>query len=195
MLLTQQARLQRLDERRAVVRVAGTWIGMVQSRLPLLEKAMETALGSPRQITLEASDKDERAEATPSPSTAPGPAASAPFAPKADAMRPEPVVAVATPIPAPTPVPAASDSAGAVEEVPPLPPQPAEVAAPTPTPRADRPDASAGIPTPAADAQVAPEKGEKPQTRAEDRLLEESTTLLADFFNGQVIALEPQDED
>jgi DNA polymerase-3 subunit gamma/tau len=54
MLLSQQAQLLRLDERRAVVRVAGTWMAMVQSRLPLLEKAVAGALGSPRQVTLEA---------------------------------------------------------------------------------------------------------------------------------------------
>ncbi|MEA5414358.1 DNA polymerase III subunit gamma/tau [Synechococcus sp. BA-132 BA5] len=54
MLLSQQAQLLRLDDRRAVVRVAGTWMAMVQSRLPLLEKAVERALGSPRQLSLEA---------------------------------------------------------------------------------------------------------------------------------------------
>ncbi|MCP9836467.1 DNA polymerase III subunit gamma/tau [Cyanobium sp. N.Huapi 1H5] len=54
MLLSQQAQLLRLDERRAVVRVAGTWMAMVQSRLPLLEKAVASALGSPRQVSLEA---------------------------------------------------------------------------------------------------------------------------------------------
>ncbi len=54
MLLSQQAQLLRLDERRAVVRVAGTWMAMVQSRLPLLEKAVASALGSPRQLSLEA---------------------------------------------------------------------------------------------------------------------------------------------
>jgi DNA polymerase III subunit gamma/tau len=54
MLLSQQAQLLRLDERRAVVRVAGTWMAMVQSRLPLLEKAVTSALGSPRQVSLEA---------------------------------------------------------------------------------------------------------------------------------------------
>jgi DNA polymerase-3 subunit gamma/tau len=56
MLLSQQATLHRLDERRAVVRVAGNWIAMVQSRLPLLEGAMAKTLGSPRQVTLEAGD-------------------------------------------------------------------------------------------------------------------------------------------
>ena len=53
MLLSQQAQLVRLDERRAVVNVAGNWMAMVQSRLPLLEKAMASALGSPRQLVLE----------------------------------------------------------------------------------------------------------------------------------------------
>ncbi len=33
-----------------------------------------------------------------------------------------------------------------------------------------------------------------PLEGAQERLLEESTTLLADFFNGQVIALAPQEE-
>ncbi len=70
MLLSQQAQLLRLDERRAVVRVAGTWMAMVQSRLPLLEKAVASALGSPRQLTLEAGGS----EATPQPQpTAPIP--------------------------------------------------------------------------------------------------------------------------
>jgi DNA polymerase-3 subunit gamma/tau len=53
MLLSQQAQLVRLDDRRAVVTVAGNWMAMVQSRLPLLEKAMASALGSPRQLVLE----------------------------------------------------------------------------------------------------------------------------------------------
>ncbi|MCT0209013.1 DNA polymerase III subunit gamma/tau [Synechococcus sp. CS-1332] len=67
MLLSQQAELLRLDERRAVVRVAGTWMAMVQSRLPLLEKAVASALGSPRQLSLEAGV----AEATPQPLPSP----------------------------------------------------------------------------------------------------------------------------
>jgi DNA polymerase-3 subunit gamma/tau len=53
MLLSQQAELVRLDGQRAVVRVATTWMAMVQSRLPLLEKAVATTLGSPRQLILE----------------------------------------------------------------------------------------------------------------------------------------------
>jgi DNA polymerase-3 subunit gamma/tau len=55
MLLSQQASLHRLDERRAVVRVAANWLTMVQSRQSLLEKAMLLALGSARQVMLEPS--------------------------------------------------------------------------------------------------------------------------------------------
>ena len=53
MLLSQQAELVRLDAQRAVVRVAPNWLSMVQTRLPLLEKAAERTLGSSRQVLLE----------------------------------------------------------------------------------------------------------------------------------------------
>ena len=53
MLFSRQTQLVRLDERRAVVQVAGNWMAMVQSRLPLLETAVTNALGSPRQLLLE----------------------------------------------------------------------------------------------------------------------------------------------
>ncbi|WP_216907145.1 DNA polymerase III subunit gamma/tau [Synechococcus sp. CCY 0621] len=91
MLLSQQAQLLRLDDRRAVVRVAGTWMAMVQSRLPLLEKAVASALGSPRQLTLEAGGDTPAAR----PAMEPPP-------PARTAHRPEPPVAAARP-PAPPP--------------------------------------------------------------------------------------------
>jgi DNA polymerase-3 subunit gamma/tau len=53
MLLSQQAQLVRLDAKRAVVQVAGNWMGMVQSRASLLDQAITKALGSPRQLVLE----------------------------------------------------------------------------------------------------------------------------------------------
>jgi DNA polymerase-3 subunit gamma/tau len=53
MLLSQQARLVRLDERRAVVQVAGPWAAMVESRRPLLERAVALALGGSRELKLE----------------------------------------------------------------------------------------------------------------------------------------------
>ena len=56
MLLSQQAQLVRLDANRAVVQVAGNWMGMVQSRSSLLEQAVAKALGGSRQLVLEASN-------------------------------------------------------------------------------------------------------------------------------------------
>jgi DNA polymerase-3 subunit gamma/tau len=53
MLLSQQARLVRLDDRRAVVQVAGPWAAMVESRRPLLERAVASALGGSRELKLE----------------------------------------------------------------------------------------------------------------------------------------------
>ncbi|KGG27018.1 MULTISPECIES: DNA polymerase III subunit gamma/tau [unclassified Prochlorococcus] len=53
MLLSQQAQLVRLDDHRAVVQVAGNWMGMVQSRSTLLEQAIAKALGNSRQLVLE----------------------------------------------------------------------------------------------------------------------------------------------
>ena len=74
MLLSQQARLVRLDERRAVVQVAGNWMAMVQSRLPLLEAAVAKALGSPRQLTLEGGGESSAATVTPPSAATPRPA-------------------------------------------------------------------------------------------------------------------------
>jgi len=93
MLLSQQAQLVRLDERRAVVQVAGNWMAMVQSRLSLLETAVTKALGSPRQLVLEGGG-----EPMPPPSAAP--AAPAPAAPAA--MEPPSSAAAPRPTPAPT---------------------------------------------------------------------------------------------
>jgi DNA polymerase-3 subunit gamma/tau len=72
MLLSQQAQLVHLDDQRLVVRVAGTWMAMVQNRQSLLQKAITAALGQPRQLVLEAS-QDAAA--------APPPAPPAPIAP------------------------------------------------------------------------------------------------------------------
>ena len=89
MLLSQQARLVRLDERRAVVQVAGNWMAMVQSRLPLLEAAVAKALGNPRQLTLEGGGESAAATVT---------------TPSAATPRPAP------PPPAPLPNPAANQA-------------------------------------------------------------------------------------
>ena len=92
MLLSQQARLVRLDERRAVVQVAGNWMAMVQSRLPLLEAAVAKALGSPRQLTLEGGGESAAATVT---------------APSAATPRPAPPTPAPLSSPAPLPTPAA----------------------------------------------------------------------------------------
>jgi DNA polymerase-3 subunit gamma/tau len=109
MLLAQQAQLVRLDERRAVVRVSGTWMAMVQSRLPLLEKAVASALGGSRQLQLESGGEPPTGERA---------SAVVPLEP----VIPAPTVAVDAPLPAPPPPAAAKPS-----------PSPAPVALPPPT--------------------------------------------------------------
>ena len=121
MLLSQQAVLARLDQQRAVVQVAGNWMAMVQSRLPLLEKAVASALGSPRQVMLEAGG------APPPPATAPAAQAPTTTAP------PQPVAVVAAQAPEP---PRAAAPAPRSE-----PPQP--VAPPAEPPQAVAPHAAA----------------------------------------------------
>jgi DNA polymerase-3 subunit gamma/tau len=75
MLLSQQAQLVRLDQKRAVVRVAGNWMAMVQSRQALLEQAIHQALGSPRQLVLEGGGQATMPDAA---APVPQPVASAP---------------------------------------------------------------------------------------------------------------------
>jgi DNA polymerase-3 subunit gamma/tau len=121
MLLSQQAVLARLDQQRAVVQVAGNWMAMVQSRLPLLEKAVHTALGSPRQVVLEGSGGAVMATA---------PATAAPSKP--------------APLPPPAPVPAPEASPEPVQNTPaaaakPAAPQPVPTAPPAPMAEPPRP--------------------------------------------------------
>ena len=103
MLLSQQAQLVRLDEHRAVVRVAGNWMAMVQSRLPLLQQALNKALGGNRQLVLEGGN---------------GPVVPATTAP-APAATPKPQLPVVPHPPVPVQPPAAARPA------PPTQPQPA----------------------------------------------------------------------
>ena len=163
MLLSQQAQLVRLDERRAVVTVAGNWMAMVQSRLPLLEKAMASALGSPRQLVLEGGG-----EMPPQPSKAavPGPAS--------------PTRTAAAPLP--TPAPSSSVPVSA----------PAPAQAPAPTPIASQGPASAVASAPPQreathQVQAAPRDGGPPPMAAP---LDEKAKRLADFFNGEVIEMD-----
>ena len=127
MLLTQQGELVRLDNQRAVVRVAPNWAGMVQSRLPLLEQAAAKVLGQPRQVVLETGEPSQQKQ-PPQPPAAPAPAPVAsqdapPTSPSPAAVTPPPApVAPATtpaapPMPAAAPPPAAEPPAAATKEV------------------------------------------------------------------------------
>lgn len=116
MLLSQQASLLRLDGQRAVVRVSSKWIAMVQSRLPLLESALRQALGSPRQVLLEASDQPSSpvvitppmvVNPTGTPSVGPPIAPPLDHAPSASAAAVAPQAMAATQTPSPAPLQAA----------------------------------------------------------------------------------------
>ena len=53
MLLTQQAKLSRINKEKAIIHVSENWRGMVQSRIGLLTQAIEKTLGSKREIIIE----------------------------------------------------------------------------------------------------------------------------------------------
>jgi DNA polymerase-3 subunit gamma/tau len=168
MLLSQQARLVRLDDHRAVVQVAGTWMAMVQTRQALVEQAISRALGGTRQLTLEAAGD---------PPPVPNP--------------PPPQLPQLAREPAPTrPAPGASASAlpgpAATTATVAAPPAAPTTAAPK-TPAQDLatvPQASAPSPPTAAD-----------QARQPLSQLDEKTRQLAEFFNGEVVEIdEPLDE-
>ena len=163
MLLSQQAQLVRIDANRAVVQVAGNWMGMVQSRASLLEQAVAKALGGNRQLVLEAS----------SGSVAPSPVVSPPT--------PKPVTPAAT---SPTkPQPNAE-----VDPVPPPAPAPvaAAVASPKPAVPDEVPQREQPI-TPPIAARPKPEP-QAPPTAAAD--IDRHAKTLANFFNGEVLEIE-----
>ncbi|WP_115161067.1 DNA polymerase III subunit gamma/tau [Synechococcus sp. UW86] len=167
MLLSQQAQLVRLDANRAVVQVAGNWMGMVQSRASLLEQAVAKALGGSRQLVLEASNSAmPPAMATApvaTPSITPPPITPPPIAPTPIAPTPAPTPApTAAPIPAPPATPAPAPAPAVAPELPRTQPEPIE---PKPTP-----------PTAESSPQPSPPSG-----------LDRQARNLADFFNGQVL--------
>ena len=53
MLLSQQAKLVRLTSDKAFIEVTSNWIGMVQSRIGLIEEAVSKTLGTPKTLILE----------------------------------------------------------------------------------------------------------------------------------------------
>ena len=171
MLLSQQATLVRLDGQRAVVRVAGNWMAMVQGRLPLLERAMQAALGSPRQVILEGAD-GHQTTATPA-KAAPPPAPRAQAEPHSPAQAPvnNPAGPGAM---GPVPIPGRIATPIAVAMT-------ATVVAPAPEPT------PAGIAT-AAPPATAPTPATAPPQRALPGSIDEKAKRLADFFNGEVIS-------
>jgi DNA polymerase-3 subunit gamma/tau len=161
MLLSQQAQLMRLDEHRAVVRVAGSWMTMVQSRLPLLQQAFAKTLGGDRQVVLEGGE----APAVPV----------VPAVPVAPAVPVVPAVPVDRSVPE-APVPSQSGPAPSSPAV----PQAVTTVAPEVTPANELPAAESdpipGLPSPA------------PPMPAQ--VIDERARRLAEFFNGEVVALE-----
>ena len=121
MLLSQQARLVHIDNHRAVVQVAGNWMGMVQSRVALLEQAIARAMGGSRQLVLENHGGAAPMAAMPaSPAPAPAPAPSIPT----------PATAPSSPSPTSTPTPTPGPDRGA--QLPPRPQPDPPAAAPPP---------------------------------------------------------------
>ena len=159
MLLTQQGELVRLDNQRAVVRVAPNWAGMVQSRLPLLEQAAAKVLGQPRQVVLETGEPSQQKQ-PPQPPAAPAPAPVA----SQDAPPTSPSPAAVTPPPAPV-APATTPAAPAAPPV----------AAAAPPPAAEPPAA--------ATKEVA-----TPALPANSGQLEQQAKRFAEFFDGAVVS-------
>jgi DNA polymerase-3 subunit gamma/tau len=194
MLLSQQATLVRLDGQRAVVRVAGNWMAMVQGRLPLLERAMETALGSPRQVILEGAD-GHQTTATPAkaaPAPGPRPQAHAPAPAPAPVNNPEAAGSInPAPIPGQVATPIAVAMAAAVAAPAPNPVGGATGVAqtPAPTPANLGPgEPPAAAPVASSASQAPPTPVEAPPQRALPGSIDEKAKRLADFFNGEVIS-------
>ena len=164
MLLSQQAHLHRLDNSRALVRVSSNWIAMVQSRLPLLEGALTKALGSPRQVTLEASDQKDAAPI----------AAPLPVMPPVEAM-----VSMAAARPA------------SRIEAPPLVPK-SEAQASSATAAWPQPEAASRGPSDAAPLPPTPNDSQRAMGISSSGRLDEKAKLFADFFNGEVVAGDDQ---
>ncbi len=165
MLLSQQAQLVRLDPHRAVVQVAGNWMGMVQSRASLLEQAIKRSIGGNRQLVLE-----NHGGAAPMAST--------------PAAAPAPPSTPSTPITDPTPsLPTSSQPK-------PAPPSPVvipDVQTPPITPVA--------APTTSSNPASSPPASSKPPSVvsaevSSPSIMDEKVKRFADFFNGQILDVE-----
>ncbi|MCS5690948.1 DNA polymerase III subunit gamma/tau [Cyanobium sp. FGCU-6] len=158
MLLNQQARLVRLDDHQALIEVAGTWMAMVQSRLPLLERSVEAALGSPRKLSLVAGGVG---------TTASRPPAAATTAPP---IRPAPVP-LSPPVPDPPPAQEPALTPVGVS--------------PVAEPAAAPPAMATAVVTAAATPPI--EAPAPTDTNRAGTVVQDSARRLAEFFNGEVI--------
>ena len=217
MLLSQQAQLVRLDDQRAVVRVAGNWMAMVQSRLPLLQNAMASALGGQRQLVLEGGEglASHRVPVAAPPSHAgsfssagltsnaglPGNAlvnspAGAPGNAVASAIAVAPAISVASGT-AGHPGAAAADSApggraGASQASPALVPLQSPPLSSSAT-ALHQVATEARVPAPVVSAPLGvgvAEPGPLPAAVGRPEAIQEKAQRLAEFFNGEVISLD-----
>jgi DNA polymerase-3 subunit gamma/tau len=179
MLLSQQAQLVRLDPHRAVVQVAGNWMGMVQSRASLLEQAIKRSIGGNRQLVLENHGGAAPMASTPAAASAPqstpstpvtDPTPSLPTSSQPKPASPSPVVIPAAQAPPSTSLAAPTTSS------PPASSTPRSIV----SAEASGPGSpSMGSPTPPAPADVSPPS-----------IMDEKVKRFADFFNGQILDVE-----
>ena len=179
MLLSQQAQLVRLDPHRAVVQVAGNWMGMVQSRASLLEQAIKRSIGGNRQLILEnhggAAPMASTPSAAPTPQSTPStpltdPTPSLPTSTQPKPASPSPVVMPAAQAPPITSVAAPTTSSPPAGSKP-----PSIVSAEASSPGSP----SMNSPTPPRPAEVNPPS-----------IMDEKVKRFADFFNGQILDVE-----
>ena len=169
MLLSQQAQLVRLDPHRAVVQVAGNWMGMVQSRASLLEQAIKRSIGGNRQLVLE--NHGGAAPMASTPAAAPAPPSTPSSTPSTPITDPTPSLPTSSP---PKPAPPSPVVIPDVQ-TPPITP----VAAPTTSSNpASSPPASSKPPS-VVSAEVSPPS-----------IMDEKVKRFADFFNGQILDVE-----
>ena len=164
MLLSQQAQLVRLDANRAVVQVAGNWMGMVQSRASLLEQAVGKALGGSRQLIIEASTGVMQPPAAPpAPVVQPSPTAPAPL----ETERPQLPTTAVVPAGVDAPKPSTPLATNQLARSQPTQPEPVQTQL-----------SSAGMP---------PAPVQNPANPSPASGLDRQAKNLADFFNGQVL--------
>ena len=171
MLLSQQARLVRIDSHRAVVQVSGNWMGMVQSRATLLEKAIATAMGGNRQLVLENHGGAAPMAAMPNPTASVTARPPAPAPSNGVQLPSPPASAAVVPNNAASPAPTSATASA-------QPPQ--ATAAPSIA-------TSQTAPVQTGTADVSAQATRVPPVRPEPSAMDEKVKRFADFFNGQVL--------